>query len=117
MRTKLQLSVYDKKDSNIMILVCIIGLLEALKSGILAIDECEQYLFSPYSVGILENKGIDNKIIDIVLLGTELEDVESLRPNELEANIQELLDSSKELLKELKPEGIYYTEKKWLTER
>ena len=114
MRTKMKLSVRNKTDANIMLLVSIIGLLDSLKSGILAIEECEQYLFSPYTLEILRRKGIDKRIIDIVHLGTELEDIESLLPDRLEANIQELYDEAKELLKEIKPEGIYYGEEKWL---
>lgn len=117
MEKKLELSVYGKIDSDIMLLVCIIGLLESLKSGVLAIDECEQYLFNPYSVELLEGKDIDKKTIDIVQLGTELEDIESLLPHRLDANIQDLLDRAKNLLREIKPEANYYTEKKWLTER
>ncbi|MBO0453181.1 DUF3969 family protein [Candidatus Enterococcus murrayae] len=117
MRSKLKLSVYNKKDANIMLLVCIIGLLDSLKDGILAIDECEQYLFSPYSLDVLKRKGIDRRIIDIVHLGTELEDVESLLPERLEANIQELHQRAKDLLREIKPDGIYYGEKKWLNKK
>ena len=117
MRTKIKLSVRNKTDANIMLLVSIIGLLDSLKSGILAIEECEQYLFSPYTLEILRRKGIDKRIIDIVHLGTELEDIESLLPDRLEANIQELYDEAKELLKEMKPEGIYYGEEKWLNRK
>lgn len=117
MRTKVKLSAHSKKDANIMLLISIIGLLDSLESGILAIEECEQYLFSPYSLDVLRKKGIDKKIIDIVHLGTELEDVESLRPDKLEAGIKELHDAAKELLKEIKPEGIYYCEKKWLNKK
>ena len=117
MRTKIRLSVRNKTDANIMLLVSIIGLLDSLKSGILAIEECEQYLFSPYTLKILRRKGIDKRIIDIVHLGTELEDIESLLPDRLEANIQELYDAAKELLKEMKPEGIYYGEEKWLNRK
>ncbi|MGG5329883.1 DUF3969 family protein [Enterococcus sp. AZ163] len=117
MRTKMKLSARSKTDANIMLLVCIIGLLDSLKSGILAIEECEQYLFSPYTLKVLRKKGIDKRIIDIVHLGTELEDIESLLPDRLEANIQELYDNAKELLKEIKPEGIYYGEEKWLNKK
>lgn len=117
MRTKIKLSVRNKTDANIMLLVSIIGLLDSLKSGILAIEECEQYLFSPYTLEILRRKGIDKRIIGIVHLGTELEDIESLLPDRLEANIQELYDEAKELLKEMKPEGIYYGEEKWLNRK
>lgn len=114
MRMKLKLSANKKYQANIMVLVCIIGLLDSLKDGILSIDECEQYLFSPYSLKVLRRKGIDKRIIDIVHLGTELEDVESLRPECLSNEIQELYASAKRLLEELKPKEMIYGEKKWL---
>lgn len=117
MRTKLKLSALSKKDAEIMLLVSIIGLLDSLKSGILAIEECEQYLFSPYSLDVLRRKGIDKRIIDIVHLGTELEDIESLLPDSLDAKIQEFYEAAKSLLKEIKPEGMYYGEKKWLNKK
>lgn len=114
MRMKLKLSVNKKYQANIMVLVSIIGLLDSLKDGILSIDECEQYLFSPYSLDVLRRKGIDKRIIDIVHLGTELEDVESLRPEHLSTEIQELHASAKELLEKIKPKEMTYGEKKWL---
>ncbi|WP_142956795.1 DUF3969 family protein [Enterococcus faecalis] len=113
----LKLSTVKKEDANIMLLVCIIGLLDSLKNGILTIEECEQYLFSPYSLDVLQKKGIDKRIINIVHLGTELEDIESLLPDRLDANIQKLYEDAKELLKQIKPEEICYGDKKWLDEK
>ncbi|MBV7392519.1 DUF3969 family protein [Enterococcus sp. ALS3] len=103
MRKVLKLSVNKKEDANILFLVCIIGLLDSLKNGILAIDECELYLFSPYTLDILQQENVDQRIIDIVHLGTELEDIESLLPDKLDDNINELYESATELLKEIKP--------------
>lgn len=117
MRKTLKLSVNKKEDANILLLVCIIGLLDSLKSGILTIEECEQYLFSPYSLNVLQQKNVDKRIIDIVHLGTELEDIESLLPEKFDDNINELYESAKELLKEIKPKEIYYDEKKWLDKK
>lgn len=79
---------HNEGDSNKLVLVCSIGLLEALKTRLLTINECEQYLFTPYSASILERKGINRKVTEIV----ELEDVESLRPERLDANIDDLIN-------------------------
>lgn len=117
MRTKIKLSANKKTDASIMLLVCIIGLLDSLESGILAIEECEQYLFSPYTLEVLRKKGIDKRILDIVQLGTELEDIESLLPDELENEIKGLHDSAKKVLKEIKPKGIFYGDEKWLNKK
>lgn len=79
----LNLSVNKTNEANVLVLVCAIGLLE-VENDLLRIEDCDQYLFSPYSLDILQRKGIDQSIIDIVHLGTEIEDIESLLPHLLE---------------------------------
>ncbi|OJG85756.1 hypothetical protein RV13_GL000827 [Enterococcus raffinosus] len=50
-------------------------------------------------------------------MGTELEDIESLLPDELENEIKALHDSAKEVLKEIKPNGLFYGDEKWLNKK
>lgn len=109
----LNLSVNRKNEANILVLVCAIGLLE-LENELLSIEDCDQYLFSPYSLDILQRKGIDQSIIDIVHLGTELEDIESLVPHLLEKNIRELQASAKEQLKLIQSKEKIYEPKNWI---
>lgn len=94
----LNLSVNKTNEANILVLVCAIGLLE-IENDLLRIEDCDQYLFSPYSLAILQRKGIDQSIIDVVHLGTEIEDIESLLPHLLEKEIKELQEAAKEQLK------------------
>lgn len=111
----LNLSVNKTNEANILVLVCAIGLLE-VENDLLRIEDCDQYLFSPYSLDILQRKGIDQSIIDIVHLGTEIEDIESLLPHLLEKNIRELQDAAKEQLKLIQSKEKKYELKSWLDE-
>lgn len=111
---KLKMTSHNEADANKMVLICAIGLFESLKSGLLTTNECEQYLFSPYSTSILERKGIDRKVIEIIEFAWELEDVESLRPERLVANIDDLINKSKECLKNIEHDPDFDVERKWL---
>lgn len=111
----LNMSVNRKNEANILILVCTLGLLE-LEDDLLTIEECDQYLFSPYSLDILQRKGINQNIIDIVHLGTELEDIESLLPHLLEKNIKELHEAAREQLRVIQSKEKTYKIKGWLDE-
>lgn len=109
----LNLSVNRTNEANILVLVCAIGLLE-LENDLLTIEECDQYLFSPYSLDILQRKGIDQNINDIVHLGTELEDIESLLPHLLEEEIGKLQEASKEELRKIQSKKKKYEIKSWV---
>lgn len=111
----LNLSVNKTNEANILVLVCAIGLLE-VENDLLRIEDCDQYLFSPYSLDILQRKGIDQSIIDIVHLGTEIEDIESLLPYLLEKNIRELQEAAKEQLKLIQSKEKKYELKSWVDE-
>lgn len=109
----LNLSVNKTNEANTLVLVCAIGLLE-VENDLLRIEDCDQYLFSPYSLDILQRKGIDQSIIDIVHLGTEIEDIESLLPHLLEKNIRELQETAKEQLKLIQSKEKKYEMKSWV---
>lgn len=64
----IRLSV-DSNGSERMLLDSVIGLLEALVNEWLTIDECENYLFNPYSVSVLEGENINFQILKIIELG------------------------------------------------
>lgn len=54
---KLKLIIAEKDEANRMIIVCAIGLLTSLEGNLMTIKECQQYLFNPTSVSILEKEG------------------------------------------------------------
>lgn len=83
-----------------LILICLIGLFKALKCDNISIDEAEKIFFSPRIERILQNKNCSEKIIDVIKRGCELEDIESLVPEKLEKIINELMDTSLNLIKD-----------------
>ncbi|MCQ4087555.1 DUF3969 family protein [Saccharibacillus sp. JS10] len=64
-----------------------LGFLTALEKEVITIEEAEAYLFSPFTSEKLKAYGFSESVINIILEGCELEDVESLLPNRLQANI------------------------------
>lgn len=88
----------SENDEKI-ILINIVGILEAIKNDKLLIDEAEKFLFSPYMVGKLRIKKCNESIIDILERGCELEDIVSLIPNKLSKTIDELENMALGLMK------------------
>lgn len=87
----------SKNDEKI-VLINLIGILEALKRNNLSIDEAEKFLFSPHTIAKLQKKKCDEKIIDILERGCELEDIELLIPDKLLKTINELENRALALL-------------------
>lgn len=88
----------SKNDEKI-ILISIVGILQAIKNDKLSINEAEKFLFSPYMVGELRLKKCNESIIDIIERGCELEDVLSLIPDRLLKTINELENMTLSLMK------------------
>lgn len=82
-----------------MLLISIIGTLEAIIGGGLSIDEAENFLFSPHMVQRLKEKKCSESLINIIEKGCELEDIASLLPQSLTKYLEEL---KQETLEELK---------------
>ena len=112
----LKLSVNNENEANIMIVILIIGLLDSLENGLITIDESQDYLFTPYTVSILSEKGIDKQIIEIIEHGCELEDIESLLPDMLDNKIKTLKDDAKKQLIKIRQYEKTYEVKKWIDE-
>lgn len=109
---ELKLSIKNKTEIEKFVLITIIGLMESLKDGLVTIDECEVCLYSPYSVEKLKNLKIDIRVVELVEEGCELEDIESLVPEELENVILSIKSRAAKLLLELYKKKITY--KKWI---
>lgn len=88
----------EKVDEKIL-LIAIVGNLEAIKKGGITIEEAEKFLFSPYMVNKLKTKKCDEKIIQIVEKGCELEDIYSLIPEKLYEVIDEMKQEALKLMK------------------
>ncbi|HDN2511873.1 MULTISPECIES: DUF3969 family protein [Providencia] len=91
--TRLNYSISDKQTSKFISLLTL-GVLTALDKNLISIDEAEGFIFKPYLAKLLEQMGSEEKLIDIINLGCELDDVASLYPEDLHVQIKDLLDKT-----------------------
>lgn len=110
----LTISLDKTEDMNQYILVTIIGLLDALLHDSITIVDAEVALFTPYSIAILNQLNIDTEIIELVEMGLELEDYDSLIPDKLEDRIKEIKIAALSKLKKHMIENQFMVRKKWL---
>lgn len=80
---ELKVSISGKQESERLLSIIQLGLVSALEKEIISIEEAEGYLFSPYTVEKLEKIGLSENIIEVIRKGCELEDIESLIPDQL----------------------------------
>ena len=85
--------VYEK-----VLLINIIGTLEAVNSEKLSIRETEQFIFSPHMIAKLREAQCNGQIIDILERGCKLEDVVSLLPERLTDSVNNLKEMALEVL-------------------
>ncbi len=67
-----------------------LGICTAIVGGSLTIAEAEARLFNPHTLEQLETLGLAQDLLEIVHLGTELEDVQSLIPERLSQSLTEI---------------------------
>ena len=81
------ITVNSRVEIESLVAILSLGLCAALESDSATISEAENYLFSPYTMSLLEEAGVSEEVVYLVLRGTQLEDFEKIRPN----TYQELL--------------------------
>lgn len=82
-----------------MLLIAIVGSMESIKNGGITIDEAEKSLFCPHIVNMLKIKKCNEKIIELIEKGCELEDIYSLIPENLNEIINEIEQEALRLMK------------------
>lgn len=95
---KIEFSEKQKEVDEKIILVTIMGVLESIKIGGISVEEAEKFVFSPYIVKKLNEKGCNKKIVKIVEKGCELEDVESIIPERFHQVIDEMKQETQKVL-------------------
>jgi hypothetical protein len=109
------IKLQDKTEIERLISLINLGICAALESQILSIEEAEFYLYSPHTMEQLKKLGVAQELIDVVHLGTELEDVKSLLPEKLSDSIAEIKAESIKFLKSLRSvPSKNFSRKKWI---
>jgi len=94
--TKEELNQFEK-----LLAIISLGLSVAIKHQVIDIDEAEQLLYSPLTMKKLNEMGVNPEMIALIHAGTELEDLESLLPNELTKSISKMENQALKLLTNL----------------
>ncbi|EMS1065065.1 DUF3969 family protein [Providencia stuartii] len=90
----------DDKYANKFISFLALGVLTALEKKLISVDEAEGYIFKPSLVTSLGEINATEELINIINLGCELEDIESLIPEKLQSNIEDLLNQTLSVIKQ-----------------
>lgn len=93
----------DLKDKIIyekVLVIHILGTLETLKRKKMSINEAEKFIFSPYIVNKVKKRECNDKIVNVLERGCELEDIASLLPDYYMNCIDELSEMALEILDE-----------------
>ena len=112
----IQISSLNHNQSERMLAIIALGILEGIKNDVVDFTEAEKSLFGPYGRGVLVNLGLSKKLIDLVHSASALEDIEEISPkNPKLALAKEIEDLQKDALEILgETEHDPYSYKYWL---
>jgi len=85
-----------------------VGICEALKEERIEIREAERLLFSPHVMS--KAASIDPRIAELIHMGTELDDIKDLVPEDYEPTIQRIRDAALNLLQTASEESEHEQE-------
>ena len=95
------IQVEDKTEIERLLAFLNIGLCVAIGQGALSIEAAEDYLYSPYTLEKLQELGVSLQAMRMVHLGTELEDIASLLPAQLDESLAEIQGAALAILQTL----------------
>ena len=82
-----------------LLLIFSLGLTEAIKAKAVSIDDAEKLLYSPHTMKLLKKFELNEGVVDLVHLGTELEDIDSILPDRLTANLDKMSELAVDILR------------------
>lgn len=85
-------TVSNKHDLEFFLHIIMLGSLTALSSEKITTNDIQKIIFRYGIIEYLERLMIDEKYLEILHLGTELEDIESLIPEQLNGEITKLIN-------------------------
>lgn len=95
---KLILNYFTQEKLEKIFAVNTIGIITSLQENVITIEEAEKMIFSPRTMDLMKSKGASEELLNILHLGTELEDVESLIPHKLNSSLEEIKKQCLKLL-------------------
>lgn len=92
------INLKNKNVTEIYLSVMSIGILKCIEDGVLDYDDAMSLLYQPFNIDKLEDKYPE--LGEAIHLGTELEDVASIVPEQLEKSIKEIENLNKKLIEQ-----------------
>ncbi|KKJ78731.1 hypothetical protein WH95_01245 [Kiloniella litopenaei] len=86
-----------------VMLLLSIGITESIKEGALEISDAEFLLYSPRVLSLLEKCEFSEEIINLVHLGSELDDITDLVPSKFDDSLTELTMNAMNAIKKMPP--------------
>ncbi len=102
----------DRSEIECLVAVLSLGLCTALENKYLTIQEAEDYLFSPYTMRVLRQAETSAEVVGLIHLGTELENVQRIIPEQLQNSLNDMKSLSLSILQS-QPESLE-PKPKWL---
>ncbi|MBO0421447.1 DUF3969 family protein [Enterococcus plantarum] len=90
------INLKNKNTFEIYLSVLSIGILKCLEEDILDFDDAMALLYQPFNIDKLEKEF--QKLGEAIHLGTELEDVATLAPEDLEDSLKQIEELNKKLI-------------------
>lgn len=104
-----------KQEIEVLIAVLNLGICTALENNLMTLEQVESYLYSPYTIEHLRRLEVNQDLIGLIHLGTELENVKSLIPEKYQESISEIKLGTHEFIKTLADSSAKnVSRKKWI---
>lgn len=98
-RQNMKIEYTNKRTAGKAMLLTALGVLEALKEKSISVEEAVSFIFLPGIITTLRKEGVSRNVLKIIDMGCELEDIESLIPEELDHAIEEMITEVYRILK------------------
>jgi Protein of unknown function (DUF3969) len=95
------LKLEERPEIERWVAVMSLGICAAIAKKGMSIEAAESRLFNPRTLAQLEKLGMTQNVLDILHLGTELEDIQSLAPERLRDSLEEIQAKALEILSQL----------------
>ena len=77
-----------------LLAILTLGICTAVEEELITLSEAERMVFSPCTMQLLEVVGASNATVNMIHMGTELDDIRSIIPDRYAASIKKLKDEA-----------------------
>ncbi|MDC9591518.1 DUF3969 family protein [Xenorhabdus sp. XENO-10] len=89
----------EQKHAEKFVGLLILGVLYAVDKKLLSIDEAEGFIFQPHVIDSLKKLKTSDDLIEIIISGCELENIERLVPEHMPESINDLMQRTASVIR------------------